>query len=73
MTQQDLKVLLEEVESIARHSYSLGYVSGFSRGRDEHSIETSAFSIVLESTLKRLKEENQPSYDTDNHNTTVSS
>ena len=59
MIQQDLDILLQEVEDIARHAYSLGYVSGFSRGRDEHSIETSAFAIVLESKLKMLKEQYQ--------------
>ena len=73
MIQQDLDILLQEVEDIARHAYSLGYVSGFSRGRDEHSIETSAFAIVLESKLKMLKEQYQQSYDNSNHNTTISS
>jgi hypothetical protein len=61
MTQQDLKVLLEEVEDMARHAYSLGYVSGYSKGKNEHSIETSAFAIVLESKLKLLRETHQPS------------
>jgi hypothetical protein len=51
-----LEKLLVEVEDALRRGYSVGYVEGYSKGKDSNTIEKGTFPIIIEFHLKELKE-----------------
>jgi hypothetical protein len=50
-----LNQFLKEVEDALRRGYSIGYVDGYSKGRDPHNIESNALISIVEHHLEDLK------------------
>ena len=51
-----IEILKKEIEDAIRRGYSIGYVDGYSKGRNPLDVEKSTFKHIVEHHLEYIKE-----------------